>query len=476
MKEEIERAKLPDGFVRPITDRVEDSLQRRAGKQQKFSTYQSLTHARRRRSSGTAPTGSRCSPRRAGARSRCASTGAAAICGRRSPAGPATLVFRNGEFELLGHRRRPQVRRRLTPSEPCRARLRAASARSAAGSTSSVCTPRPIDAVLVVQARLGHADAVRLRPRARLEAHPLADRMPVHVHRHLGVDRGRVREAQRVADAAAEVGARPRRARSARSARPRRPGTAAGTTRCPGPAPSSCRARAARRARSRSRSRPRRTGTSARSTASGGGGASTCGCTEPLVSTSSQRMRNTVARATSCSPLVEQRRFEPLHLACPGRIVRTRSSSGASGTGRSSSTVTRATNAAGPGIVLLAHRREQRARRAAVQRLRVPRPTRERRRHVAVAVALEQRAVRRDRIVITPRIVRPRFPPTVRKRSRGSPTLAAVSARGEAAEVGEHRVRSSPRGAPVASSARSSRSRRARDRARAPPCRASSRA
>ena len=43
VKEELTRGQLPDGFAKPITDRVEQSLQRRAGKQQKFSTYQSLT-------------------------------------------------------------------------------------------------------------------------------------------------------------------------------------------------------------------------------------------------------------------------------------------------------------------------------------------------------------------------------------------------------------------------------------------------
>ena len=47
----------------------------------------SRSRCRRRRSSGAAPTGSRCSPRRAGARSRCASTAAGATCARRSPAG-----------------------------------------------------------------------------------------------------------------------------------------------------------------------------------------------------------------------------------------------------------------------------------------------------------------------------------------------------------------------------------------------------
>lgn len=43
VKEELTRGKLPDGFSKPVTERVELSLQRRAGKQQKFSTYQSLT-------------------------------------------------------------------------------------------------------------------------------------------------------------------------------------------------------------------------------------------------------------------------------------------------------------------------------------------------------------------------------------------------------------------------------------------------
>src|SRR5689334_8705927 len=42
VKEEVEKAKLPDGFVRAIADRVQSSLKRRAGKQPKFSTYQSL--------------------------------------------------------------------------------------------------------------------------------------------------------------------------------------------------------------------------------------------------------------------------------------------------------------------------------------------------------------------------------------------------------------------------------------------------
>ena len=40
VRDEVERAKLPDGFVRPIADRVEASLRRRAGKQPKFSNFQ----------------------------------------------------------------------------------------------------------------------------------------------------------------------------------------------------------------------------------------------------------------------------------------------------------------------------------------------------------------------------------------------------------------------------------------------------
>ena len=42
VKAEIERAKLPDGLVRPITERVAAAVRRRTGKQQKFSNYQSL--------------------------------------------------------------------------------------------------------------------------------------------------------------------------------------------------------------------------------------------------------------------------------------------------------------------------------------------------------------------------------------------------------------------------------------------------
>lgn len=43
VKVQVEKGKLPDGFVTPIAQRVQASLERRAGKQPKFSTFQSLT-------------------------------------------------------------------------------------------------------------------------------------------------------------------------------------------------------------------------------------------------------------------------------------------------------------------------------------------------------------------------------------------------------------------------------------------------
>ncbi len=100
VKAETEKAKLPDGFVTPIHERVAASLVRRAGKQPKFSTYQSFT----------LPPGAF----KWGASDRVAMLTAS---GRRTIAvrvdrsrgdlrpplegRPASLVFRNGEFDLL---------------------------------------------------------------------------------------------------------------------------------------------------------------------------------------------------------------------------------------------------------------------------------------------------------------------------------------------------------------------------------------
>jgi hypothetical protein len=99
VKEEIERAKLPDGFVRPVTDRVEASLKRRAGKQPKFSTFQSLTLPASAFKWGGSD---RVTILTAGGR-RTVSVRVDRSRGDLRPplsGRPASIVFRNGEFEL----------------------------------------------------------------------------------------------------------------------------------------------------------------------------------------------------------------------------------------------------------------------------------------------------------------------------------------------------------------------------------------
>jgi hypothetical protein len=100
VKAEIERAKLPDGFVRPVTDRVERSLQRRAGKQQKFSTYQSLTLPA---SAVKWNTSDRVTLLTASGRRTIAVRVDKSRGDLRPPLSgrPVMLVYRNGEFELL---------------------------------------------------------------------------------------------------------------------------------------------------------------------------------------------------------------------------------------------------------------------------------------------------------------------------------------------------------------------------------------
>src|SRR4051812_13697339 len=99
VKEVVEKHKLPDTFVTPITDRVEQSLRHRAGKQPKFSTYQSLTlpaGAFKWSSDGKValPT--------AKGRRTIAVRVDTARGGLRPPleGRPAMIVFRNGEFDL----------------------------------------------------------------------------------------------------------------------------------------------------------------------------------------------------------------------------------------------------------------------------------------------------------------------------------------------------------------------------------------
>jgi hypothetical protein len=99
VKAEVERAKLPDLLVRPVSDRVEESLRRRAGKQQRFSQYQALAlpasafkwggsdRVTMLTASGRRTISVRVDRGRGDLRPPLASR-------------PAALVFRNGEFEL----------------------------------------------------------------------------------------------------------------------------------------------------------------------------------------------------------------------------------------------------------------------------------------------------------------------------------------------------------------------------------------
>jgi hypothetical protein len=100
VKEEIERAKLPDGFVTPTLQRVETSLRRRAGKQPKFSTYQSLTLPAS--AFKWAPAADRVTILTAAGRRTVPVHVDQSRGDLRPPlAGrPASLVFRNNEFEL----------------------------------------------------------------------------------------------------------------------------------------------------------------------------------------------------------------------------------------------------------------------------------------------------------------------------------------------------------------------------------------
>jgi len=99
VKGEVERAKLPEQFVRLITERVAASLRRRAGKQPKFSTYQSLTMPA---SAYTWKTSDRVTMLTAAGRRTVAVRVDRSRGDLRPPlAGrPASLVYRNGEFEL----------------------------------------------------------------------------------------------------------------------------------------------------------------------------------------------------------------------------------------------------------------------------------------------------------------------------------------------------------------------------------------
>jgi len=99
VKAEVELAKLPESLVRPISDRVEESLRRRAGKQQRFSQFQALAmpasafkwggsdRVTMLTASGRRSISVRVDRSRGDLRP--------PLTGR-----PAALVYRNGEFEL----------------------------------------------------------------------------------------------------------------------------------------------------------------------------------------------------------------------------------------------------------------------------------------------------------------------------------------------------------------------------------------
>jgi len=99
VKDVVEKHKLPETFVTPITDRVEQSLRHRAGKQPKFSTYQSLTFpagAFKWSSDGKVALPTAKGRRTIAVRVDTARGGLHPPLEGR----PAMIVFRNGEFDL----------------------------------------------------------------------------------------------------------------------------------------------------------------------------------------------------------------------------------------------------------------------------------------------------------------------------------------------------------------------------------------
>jgi hypothetical protein len=100
VKGEIEKAKLPETFVRPVFDRVALSLKRRAGKQPKFSNFQMLAMPASAYKFATA--GDRVTMNTAAGRRTIAVRVDRSRGDLRPPlAGrPTALVYRNGEFEL----------------------------------------------------------------------------------------------------------------------------------------------------------------------------------------------------------------------------------------------------------------------------------------------------------------------------------------------------------------------------------------
>ena len=377
VKAEIERAKLPDGFVQPG---------HRPGRAVAAAPGRASSRSSRRSSRSTLPpsafkwnTSDRVTMLTASGRRTIAVRVDKSRGDLRPPlAGrPAMLVFRNGEFELLAADVEPRPRRRLTYGLGRRlgvSRCEAGIGRSAIGSTSIVCTARPIGPcsscrrVSASPTPCGFTHA----PDSRHTHSPTGCRcseivtsalIPVACVKRNGLPTPLPKSAAAATREHGEIGF----ARDDRTAQPEPRDARAGLGPVALDDPHVVRAPVADVA-------PRRTncvgGVAARRAAAARSAAMP---TEPSCRPRRVRSRNTVARATSRSS--SSSNAASIHCTLrPGRIVRTRIVSGTSGTGRSSSTVTRATKPAGPGIVLLAHVREQRARRAAVHRARIPRP------------------------------------------------------------------------------------------------------
>jgi len=100
VKEEVEKAKLPDGFIRVISDRVSASLKRRTGKQPKFSSFQAL--AMPASAFKWSPGADRVTMLTASGRRTVAARVDRSRGDLRPPLSgrPTALVYRNGEFEL----------------------------------------------------------------------------------------------------------------------------------------------------------------------------------------------------------------------------------------------------------------------------------------------------------------------------------------------------------------------------------------
>ena len=171
VKEEVERAKLPDGFVRPITRPGRSVAATPGGQAAEVLDFQSLTlpavgvQVGRLGSGHDAHRGG--PPHDLGAR-------------RPQPRRPAAAARRAGPRARVPQRRvraatpptSTASRRGLTTALTRSSRTKAATGESPIGVTSNVCEPRPSSPCSSCKRRLGEADAVRHRPTRRTRGTP----------------------------------------------------------------------------------------------------------------------------------------------------------------------------------------------------------------------------------------------------------------------------------------------------------------